>query len=143
MIAAPFEGLRLEPYYCPAGFPTIGYGRLLSVERHADLSRWPTVTETQAEIMLEEDMARHLQAAIALIEVPLLDCQWAALADFTYNLGPGRLRASTLRRVINGEGPDEDIAREFRKWRVAGGRILRGLVRRREAEIAMWVSGLG
>ncbi len=127
-----------EPYHDPVGFPTIGYGHLLSREPWAPLDRWAPITEAEADALLSRDMARAADAVLRFIAVPLADGQFAALVDFTFNVGAGNLESSTLRRVINraeyGEAP-----RQFRRWVFARGVKLPGLVRRREDEIALWI----
>lgn len=138
-IAKPFEGLRLEPYHCPAGFPTIGYGHLLSREKGADLSRWQAISEDQAHTLLEKDMAAAAASVARLINVPLSDYQRAALIDFAFNCGAGNLQSSTLRRVIN-RGEYSEAPKQFMRWVYAGPVRLAGLVRRRAAEVDYWRS---
>lgn len=138
-LATPFEGLSLAAYHDPVGYPTIGYGHLLSREPWADLSRWPDITESEAHDLLERDMLKALASVRRLIVVPLTDNGEAALCDFAFNCGAGNLQASTLRRVINREEYDA-APHEFRRWVYARGRRLRGLVRRREAEAALWMA---
>ena len=76
------------PYHDPVGYPTIGYGRLLSRKPYEDLARWePLASQEIAFEMLHEDMARALMSVWRLIKVPLNDNQEAALADFTFNWG--------------------------------------------------------
>jgi lysozyme len=128
-----------EPYHDPVGFPTIGYGHLLSREVWAPLSRWPAITEAEADALLEADMAKAAGAVLRQIVAPLTDNQFAALVDFTFNVGSGNLQASTLRRVINREEYDEAPA-QFRRWVYARAVKLPGLVRRREDEVRLWVS---
>lgn len=132
-----FEGLHLKPYLCPAGKPTIGYGatyyengRLVSL---AD----PPITKERAEQLL----AWHLKTVFApgaMALCPDIDTPQclAAIIDFAFNLGLGRLRASTLRRRINA-GDWSGAAVELAKWNKSGGQVLRGLVRRRNAEISL------
>lgn len=143
-LAKPFEGLRLDPYHCPANFPTIGYGHLLSRVQGADLRRWQAITENQAHDLLEKDMASAAASVARLINVPLSDHQRAALIDFTFNLGGGSLQVSTLRRVIN-RGELHDAPAQFMRWVYAtvgrGPVKLPGLVRRRAAEVDYWLSG--
>ena len=140
-LARPYEGLRLEPYHDPAGFPTIGYGHLLSRERGADLARWPALRdEAEAEALLEADMATAQGAVARLIRVELSEEQEAALIDFAFNCGGGNLQSSTLRRVVN-RGKHEAAPAQFRRWVWAGGVKLPGLVRRREAEAALYAAG--
>ena len=131
-----FETLRLEPYHDDAGYPTIGYGHLLSRVKRAALSQWEQITMDKALALLKRDVARSERAVARLIEVPLSQGQFDALVSFTFNLGTGALRTSTLRRVLN-RGEYHEVPKQLRRWVFAGGRKLRGLVRRREAEIAL------
>lgn len=131
-LARRFEGLALRPYRCPAGFPTIGYGRLLSRDKKGPLPDL-TITREEAEAMLRADMARFMAAVVRLCPVPLTEGQLAALADFAYNLGTGNLQASTLRQRLLRHDYD-GAAEELLKWVYGGGRRLLGLVRRRSAE---------
>lgn len=127
-----------EPYHDPVGFPTIGYGHLLSREPWASLDRWLPITEAEADALLDRDMSRAAGAVLRLIEVPLTDGQFAALTDFTFNVGAGNLELSTLRRVINRGGYPE-APNQLRRWVFARGVKLPGLVRRRNDEIGLWL----
>ena len=139
-LAKRFEGFhrvpkhdpnRAYPYICPAGYPTIGYGHLCDPKH-------PPITEAEAEVYL----ARDLQSALAatLRYCPVLatepESRLAAIVDFTFNLGAGRLQTSTLRRRVNQRDWDAS-ARELRRWVYGGGRVLPGIVTRREAEVAL------
>lgn len=136
----PATAQLYEPYFDPVGFPTIGYGHLLSREPWSSLDRWPAIAETEADALLEGDMARAAWAVLRLINVPLAEGQFAALIDFTFNVGAGNLQLSTLRRVVNRE--DYQAApNQFRRWVFARGVKLPGLVRRRDEEIALWCGG--
>lgn len=137
-LAKRFEGLRLAPYHDPAGFPTIGYGTLLSREQWADLARWPAIDEAEAERLLLVEMERAAGAVGRLITAPLLAPARAALVDFCYNLGAGALQASTLRARVNRGDPG--AVNEFGRWVYAGGRRLPGLVLRRQAEADLFAS---
>ncbi len=128
-----------EPYHDPVGFPTIGYGHLLSREPWAPLIRWSAITKTEADALLDQDMRLAAGAVLRLIDVALTEGQFAALTDFTFNVGAGNLQLSTLRRAINREEFAE-APRQFRRWVFARGVKLPGLVRRREDEIALWLS---
>ena len=88
-----YEGLRLQAYLCPAGIPTIGYGHTKGVKIGQ------TITEAQAEILLQQDMLAAVGDTLRLCPVlaPESPEKLAAIADFTFNLGAGRLKASTLR----------------------------------------------
>lgn len=130
-LARRFEGCRLTRYLCPAGYWTIGYGHRCAADQEP-------ITLEQAEALLAADMAES--TASALRQCPVLASEpaerLAALADFVFNLGGGRLQASTLRRRVN----DRDwpaAAAELRRWVRGGGRVLPGLVARREAEVSL------
>jgi lysozyme len=125
-----FEGLRLKAYYCPAGVLTCGYG-----STGPDIKPDTVWTKEEAEARMLSDAALFTSAAKKLCPGQSGD-NLAALADFAYNLGATRLAGSTLRRKINA-GDLQGAKVELRKWVRAGGRILPGLVLRREAEGAL------
>ena len=133
-LAKPFEGLRLKPYLCPAGIPTIGYGSTFYTSGKKVTLQDPPITIDYAEKLLLFEMNNCIRKTFKycphLIRYPQ---RLGAIADFTFNLGAGRLQISTLRRKVNQE--DWKAAkRELMKWVRGGGRILPGLVRRRQAE---------
>jgi lysozyme len=132
-----FEGFRATPYICPAGVPTIGYGTTHYPDGRKVTLRDAPVTREQAEVLLENEVLKCVLAVIRQCPVILTgtDGQLGAIADFVYNLGPGRLQASTLRRKIN-QGDWVAARKELMRWIYGGGRILPGLVRRRKAEAA-------
>lgn len=128
------EGLRLSAYKCTGGVSTIGYGHT-----GADVLPGMTITREQAEQLLREDISHAAQAVDTLITASLTPCQWASLVSFTFNVGAGALRDSTLRRVVNHDPNDrEAISRELRRWTRSGGRVTPGLVTRREDEIKLY-----
>jgi lysozyme len=133
-----FEGFRSKPYLCPAAVWTIGYG----TTRYPNGQRvQPTdapVTELQARVLLEWELQGCLASTLRLCPVLASDERRAnAIADFVYNLGAGRLQTSTLRRKVNAR--DWDGAKtELRRWVRGGGKVLPGLVIRREAEAALF-----
>lgn len=133
-LARRFEGFYSSPYLCPAGVPTIGYGATYYEDGSWVTMNDPRISRDRAERLL----AWHLQA-VYLPQVLRL-ChgidspeRLAAIVDFTFNLGAANLRASTLRRRINA-GQWDDVPYQLSRWNKAGGRVLRGLVRRRAAE---------
>ena len=128
-----FEGFSRTVYFCPAGYPTIGYGHV--VKPHEDFSGGITQGEAEELLCLDAQIAER--AVLRLITVPLTDGQFDALVSFTYNLGSGALQRSTLRRVINRKN-HHNVPAQFMRWVWAGGRKLRGLVRRREAEATLY-----
>ncbi|MBI5270716.1 MAG: lysozyme [Burkholderiales bacterium] len=132
-----FEGFRSRPYLCPAGVPTIGYGQTRYLDgRRVRLSD-PPISQAAAERLLLLTVQRTYLPAVQRL-CPGIDHpeRLAAIIDFTFNLGSGALQASTLRRRINA-GRWDDVPAELRKWVWAAGKRLRGLVLRREAEVAL------
>lgn len=139
-LAKRFEGFhrvpkndpgRAYPYVCPAGFWTIGYGHL------CDAKHSP-ITEAEAEVYLAQDLMTALTATLRYCPVLATEPEGrlAAIIDFTFNLGAGRLQTSTLRRRIN-QRAWASSAVELRRWVYGGGVVLPGLVIRREAEVAL------
>jgi len=127
------EGLALKPYLCPANVWTVGYGATRSsTGGPIDLDMEP-ISEIEAEALLVRDLETSEGWISRLIKTALTENQYSALTSFTFNVGAGALQRSTLRMKLN-RGEFQGAADEFPKWRIAGGRILAGLVRRRAAE---------
>lgn len=137
-LAKPFEGLRLQAYHDPVGFPTQGFGRLLSRTPWEPLDKYPDITVEQAEEWLRQDLLNAIRASQRLCPTLSSPNQLAAVSDFVFNCGAGNLEISTLRRRIN-RGDYNGAAQEFGKWVYARGVKLPGLVRRRAAEAALFV----
>ena len=123
-----YEGFSSTTYLCPAGYPTIGYGHLVRAGED-----FTTLTEEAAEQLLRKDVASAERAVCRLINTPLTDGQFDALVSFTFNLGAGALQRSTLRRKVNRQ-THQEVPEQLMRWVWAGGRKLRGLIRRRAAE---------
>ena len=125
-----FEGCRLMPYICPAGVWTCGWG-----STGLDVYPGRPWTQAYADRRLEQDAIKFARGTLLLS--PNLDGErLCAISDFSYNLGLGAFRASTLRKRLQ-EGRWEAARRELRRWVNGGGRKLAGLVIRREAEAAL------
>ncbi len=140
-LARRFEGLFLSPYLCPAGVPTIGYGATYYENGVRVTLKDPAITKERAEALLSW-MVRtvYLPAVLRLFPGERNPYLLAALCDFAFNLGEPNLRGSTLRKKVLA-GDWEAVPAEFMKWVNAGGRKLRGLVLRREAEVSVWQNG--
>ena len=138
-LAKRFEGLKLKAYHDPVGYPTQGYGRLLSRVKWEDLSKYPDITLEIAEDWLKIDLIKSLKSTLRLLPVSLTDSQLAALTDFSFNLGAGQLQISRLRKEILQANHDE-AARQFLRWVYAGGKPLKGLVLRRQAEAQLFLT---
>lgn len=136
-LARRFEGFRAAPYLDPVGIPTIGFGFTRYLDgRLVRLTDEP-LARIAADVLLRALMADTARRVFLLFPTPTLTAgRLAALSDFAYNLGLPRLRGSNLRVLANRENWSA-CPTEFRKWRLAGGKVLPGLVLRREAEIAL------
>lgn len=136
-LAIRFEGFYPRPYLCPAGVPTIGFGATRYENGHRVTLQDPPIDRQKALRLLAWELERiclpqvlHLCPGIDSTE------RLAAIIDFTFNLGSGNLRASTLRRKINA-GQWDEVPAQLLRWNKGGGRILRGLTLRRQAEGAL------
>jgi GH24 family phage-related lysozyme (muramidase) len=145
-----FEGCHNSPYRCPAGLWTIGYGHVLYPEqarlKTPERASYPLKPEhdrvwdaDEIDSLLEKDLLRH-SVGVRRLCPAAVDRQLDALVSFSYNCGLGSLQSSTLRMKFN-RGDYSGAADEFLKWNKAGGKVLRGLERRREAERALFLSG--
>jgi lysozyme len=126
-----FEGCRLDAYLCPAGVWTIGYGHTKGVKEGE------TIDQEAAEAFLIEDLEEFEGYVTEMVEVPLSQSQFDALVSWTFNLGPGNLERSTLLAKLN-QREYTDVPFEIKRWTRAGGVILPGLVKRRNAEAALF-----
>lgn len=127
------EGLRLSAYRDVGGLPTIGYGHTSGVQMGQ------TITQKHADQLLADDLDIAGVHVEQLVKVPLSQGQFDALVDFVFNLGFARLRDSTLLRVLN-KGDYQAAAQQFRFWVMAAGKVMPGLVTRRAAEAALFIS---
>jgi len=128
-----FEDLALKAYICPAGIPTIGWGHTKGVEMG------DTCTYEQAEQWLREDCAEAERAVNAGVRVPITQNQFDALVSFTFNVGAGAFRRSTLLRLLN-NGDYAGASAQFKRWTKSGGVVLKGLTRRRECERKLFLT---
>lgn len=134
-----FEGFYASSYLCPAGVPTIGYGATFYEDGARVTLQDDPITRERAEALLLWHVQHvYLPAVVrwcpAIVHEP--PGRIAALIDWTFNLGSGNLRASTLRKKVN-LADWEGVPAELRKWNKAAGRVLRGLTARREAEASL------
>lgn len=125
------EGCRLTAYRDSVGVWTIGYGHTRGVRQGQ------TITQDEAEALLLDDLDLAAAQVRGMVTVPLTQGQFDALCDFVFNLGAGRLRDSTLLRLLN-QGRYGEAAVQFKFWVMAGGKPLPGLVTRRAAERALF-----
>ena len=137
-IIKKFEGFESGPYLCPANVATIGYGTTI----YADGTKVSMDDDAIDEAKAEEELLKHIKKVEkqvnAVLDVNLKAHQKAALISFVYNVGIGNFTKSTLLRKVNHCLDDQHIPDEFRRWTKGGGRVLRGLIRRREEEVELW-----
>jgi lysozyme len=126
-----FEGCELEAYKCAAGVWTIGYGSTNNVNEGMEIS------QERADMLLLEDVEVFEEAVNKLVEVPLEQNQFDALVSWTFNLGSTNLKNSTLLKVLNNKDYD-GVPAQIKRWNKAGGKVLQGLIRRREAEALLF-----
>ena len=128
-----FEGCELEAYKCPAGVWTIGYGHIKGVKEGM------TITEQQAEEMLKSELNEYEGYINNLVTTELNQNQFDAMVSWVYNLGGGNLKASTLLKVLNA-GDYAGVPAQMMRWNKAGGKVLEGLTRRRQAEADLFAT---
>lgn len=130
LLATHSEGVRHTVYLDPVKIPTVCYGHT-----GGDLARNKQYTDADCDRLLFADLRKADAAVSRLVKVPISEGQRAALVDFTFNVGEGRLAGSTLLRKINHGDPSACV--EFDRWVYAGDMKLPGLVERRAAERAL------
>ena len=127
-----FEGCELQAYQCAAGVWTIGYGHTKGVQPGDEWS------EDHANHMLEVELEEYENYVSTAVTVPLSQNQFDALVSWVYNLGNGNLTSSTMLKVLN-SGDYDGVPAQIKRWNKAGGKVLEGLNRRRQAEADMFV----
>lgn len=144
------EGVRTKPYQCPALLWTVGVGHVIDpmhgrmkLEDRKNLpipDGWNrTLSMEEVDEILKKDLARFEQGVSRLCPVELTQGQFDALVSFSFNVGLGNLQKSTIRMKVN-RGDMEGAAEAFLDWTKAGGKVLKGLVNRRNDEKALFLS---
>lgn len=133
-----FEGCKLTAYQDSVGVWTIGYGWTQPVDGKP-IRAVMTIKQETAERLLKTGLVSYESDVSRLVKVSLTQGQFDALVSFTYNLGARSLSTSTLLRKLNA-GDYAGAADELLRWNKAGGKVLNGLTRRREAERALFLS---
>ncbi len=126
-----FEGLELNAYQCAAGVWTIGYGHTKGV------FEGQTIKKAEADEMLVLEMEEYEKAVNDAVTISIDQCMFDALVSWTYNLGPSNLNASTMLKVLN-SGDYDGVPEQIKRWNKAGGKVLEGLIRRRNAEALLF-----
>ena len=135
-----YEGLEINPYLCPANVPTIGYGATYYPNGNKVTMQDDVITESYAETLLLSMLSRYEKGVERYVQVEINQNQFDALVSFAYNLGLGALKSSTLLKKINTNPCDENIVFQFNRWTKAGGKKLKGLVKRRKEESILYFS---
>jgi lysozyme len=143
-----WEGLVTHVYLDSGGAPTIGIGHLLTQSERTSgkiiigdqvcIYR-DGFTEQQCWDLLDQDLDGAERAVNEAVTVPLNQNQFDALVSFTFNVGTGAFRGSTLLRLLNA-GQYEEVPAQLRRWNKDNGHVVQGLVNRREKEIALWIT---
>lgn len=133
-----FEGFSARPYRCPAGIPTIGYGATYYPDGRRVTMQDKPVSEADATAMLRSMLASYEAGVSRYVQVPVTQGQFDAMVSFAYNIGLSALKNSTLLRLVNARDW-QGAAAQFPRWNRAGGKVLPGLTRRREAERVMFL----
>ena len=128
-----FEGCELKAYRCAANVLTIGYGSTKGVTEDME------ITQEEAESLLQEEMHEYEGYINDMVKVPLEQHQFDAMVSWVFNLGSGNLSSLTLLKKLNNSEYDE-VPAQIRRWNKAGGKVLDGLIRRREAEAKMFMN---
>tara|TARA_R100000808_G_scaffold7062_1_gene20746 strand:- start:22281 stop:22724 length:444 start_codon:yes stop_codon:yes gene_type:complete len=133
-----YEGLRTTSYLCPANVWTVGYGAIRFFGGEP-VPPSTTITESEADELLRRDLG-HMEGMVSrLVRVPLNENQFSSLVSLVFNIGAGNFQRSQIRQRVNRRDYD-GAASIFWQWRRGGGRILPGLVARRESERVLFVS---
>ncbi len=153
-----FEGIKdgdpstvnLNPYLCPAGHWTIGWGHVV-IDSHGNLIKgmankpiayavYPDgITEEEAKVLLQDDVRKFARGVDSLVDIEISDTRFCALISFAFNVGMGAFKNSTLLTLLN-QGKTGEVASQLMRWTKSGGIELPGLKKRREAEAALWES---
>jgi lysozyme len=133
-----FEGVRYRPYRCAAGLWTVGVGHLIGNGKSLPPEYNRTFTKEEVDALLIRDLTRFERGIGMYIKVPLRQSEFDALCSFSFNLGLGTLQRSTLRQKIN-RFDKKGAAENLLKYCRAGGKIIKGLQTRRQAEYKMFL----
>lgn len=132
-----FEGCKLKAYKCPAGLWTISWG-LTFYPDGTKVKEGDVITQERAEQLFDIVLNEFAAKVDGLVKSNVTANNFSALVSFTWNVGVGNLKKSTLLRKVNANPKDKTISAEFKKWTRANGEVLKGLVRRRDAEAKLY-----
>jgi lysozyme len=134
-----FEGLKLKAYKDSVGIWTVGFGNIFNLDTGNPIKEGDEISLETAERWLKIEVD-NLQAKMRkVITVPLNDNQWTALTSLAYNIGFGAFKRSTLLRLLNAGASKEEVAKQILRWNKAGGKEVKGLTNRRQAEFNLFI----
>ena len=134
-----FEGLKLKAYKDSVGIWTVGFGNIFNLDTGKPIKEGDEISQETAERWLKIEVD-NLQAKMRkVITVTLTDNQWTALTSLAYNIGFGAFKRSTLLRLLNAGASKEEVAKQFLRWNKAGGKEVKGLTNRRQAEYNLYL----
>lgn len=136
-LISSFEGIRLNAYDDGVGVWTIGIGTT-TYPNGVKVKKGDSCTLDQAKTYFAHDLKRFEASVNNLVKVPLSQNQFDALVSLTYNIGSGNFASSTLLKKLNAKDY-QGAADQFPRWNKAKGKVMKGLVRRREAERALFL----
>jgi lysozyme len=132
-----FEGCRLKSYLCPSAVWTIGYGNTF-YEDGTKVKEGDVITQQRADELAKFIVEQFANSIRPMIQKTLTENQFSACVSLAYNIGTNGFKKSSVLRKLNVNPTDPTIADSFRLWNKGGGVVLKGLVRRREAEIELY-----
>jgi lysozyme len=136
-IIRKYEGLRLRAYICPSGLPTIGYGATF-YENNTRVQMGDVITMDRADKLLHLQVRLFADQVKKVVKSNINENQLGALVRFCFNVGGAKFASSTLARKANANPNDPTIRDEFMRWTRGGGKVLPGLVKRREEEANLY-----
>ena len=140
-IIRKYEGLRLRAYICPSGLPTIGYGATF-YENGSRVQMGDVITIDRADKLLHLQVKLFADEVKRIVKSELDENQLGALTSFCFNVGGARFASSTLAKKANANPNDPTIRAEFMRWTRGGGKVLAGLVKRREEEANLYYAAI-
>jgi lysozyme len=140
-IIRKYEGLRLRAYICPSGLPTIGYGATF-YENGSRVQMGDVITIDRADKLLHFQVKLFADEVKKIVKSELNENQLGALTSFCFNVGGARFASSTLAKKANANPNDPTIRAEFMRWTRGGGKVLPGLVKRREEEANLYYAAI-
>jgi lysozyme len=140
-IIRKYEGLKLRAYVCPAGLNTIGYGATF-YENGTKVQPNDVITMDRADKLLHFQVKLFADEVKRTVKSNLNDNQLGALVSFCFNIGGAAFAKSTLAKKANANPSDPTIRNEFMRWTRGGGKVLPGLVKRREEEANIYFTAI-